>query len=74
MKKRKLKPKSVLNAYRENSHRNKKIQGRSLSHFEELEAGLAGLDMEEEKPCPDLDITDIKEEDLWVRRWGRFRK
>ncbi|MCI67210.1 hypothetical protein A2U01_0088468, partial [Trifolium medium] len=30
--------------------------------LEELEAGLAGLDMEE-KPCPDLDITDIKEED-----------
>ncbi|MCI66173.1 hypothetical protein A2U01_0087431, partial [Trifolium medium] len=28
----------------------------------------------EEKPCPDLDITEIKEEDLWVRRWGRFRK
>ncbi|MCI59389.1 hypothetical protein A2U01_0080644, partial [Trifolium medium] len=41
--------------------------------LEELEAGLAGLDMEE-KPCPDLDMTDIKEEDLWVRRWGRFCK
>ncbi|MCI25903.1 hypothetical protein A2U01_0047094, partial [Trifolium medium] len=27
-----------------------------------------------EKSHPDLDITDIKKEDLWVRRWGRFRK
>ncbi|MCI47573.1 hypothetical protein A2U01_0068815, partial [Trifolium medium] len=30
--------------------------------------------MEEEKSCPALDITDFKKEDLWVRRWGRFRK
>ncbi|MCI30427.1 hypothetical protein A2U01_0051636 [Trifolium medium] len=42
--------------------------------LEELEAGLAELDMKEEKPCPDLDMTNIKKEDLWVRRWGRFRK
>ncbi|MCI04991.1 hypothetical protein A2U01_0026040, partial [Trifolium medium] len=42
--------------------------------LEELEAGLAELDIEEEKPCLDLDMTDIKKEDLWVRRWGRFRK
>ncbi|MCI30481.1 hypothetical protein A2U01_0051690 [Trifolium medium] len=30
--------------------------------------------MEEEKPCPNSDIPDIKKEDLWVRRWGRFNK
>ncbi|MCI74494.1 hypothetical protein A2U01_0095758, partial [Trifolium medium] len=33
--------------------------------LEELEDGLAELEMEEEKPCPDLDITNIKREDLW---------
>ncbi|MCI86077.1 hypothetical protein A2U01_0107356, partial [Trifolium medium] len=27
--------------------------------------------MEEEEPCPAL---NIKKEDLWVRRWGRFQK
>ncbi|MCI58021.1 hypothetical protein A2U01_0079274, partial [Trifolium medium] len=41
---------------------------------ERSEEGLAELEMEEEKPCPDLDMTDIKKEDLWVRRWGKFRK
>ncbi|MCI72250.1 hypothetical protein A2U01_0093513, partial [Trifolium medium] len=41
--------------------------------LEELEAGLAGLDMEE-KPCPNLDIANIKKEDLWVKRWGKFSK
>ncbi|MCI73326.1 hypothetical protein A2U01_0094590, partial [Trifolium medium] len=30
--------------------------------------------MEEEKACPDLDMTDIKREDLWDRRWGRLQK
>ncbi|MCI43605.1 hypothetical protein A2U01_0064843, partial [Trifolium medium] len=35
--------------------------------LEELEAGLAELDMEEEKPCPDIDM-DIEKKDLWVRR------
>ncbi|MCI94196.1 hypothetical protein A2U01_0115494, partial [Trifolium medium] len=30
--------------------------------------------MEEEKPCPELDLTDIKKEDLWVRRWDIFQK
>ncbi|MCI52431.1 hypothetical protein A2U01_0073675, partial [Trifolium medium] len=30
--------------------------------------------MEEEKPCPYWDITNIKDEDLWVRRRGRFHK
>ncbi|MCI84895.1 hypothetical protein A2U01_0106173, partial [Trifolium medium] len=42
--------------------------------LEELEEGPAELEMEEEKPCPDSDMTDIKGEDLWVRRWGRFQK
>ncbi|MCI62310.1 hypothetical protein A2U01_0083567, partial [Trifolium medium] len=42
--------------------------------MEELEEGLAELEMKEEKPCPDLEMTDIKKEDLWVRRWGRFHK
>ncbi|MCI95047.1 hypothetical protein A2U01_0116345, partial [Trifolium medium] len=42
--------------------------------LEELEEGLAELEMEEEKPCPDKDMPDVKKEDLWVRRWGRFRK
>ncbi|MCI83927.1 hypothetical protein A2U01_0105203, partial [Trifolium medium] len=32
------------------------------------------VEMEEEKPCPDWDITKIKNEDLWVRRWSRFHK
>ncbi|MCI27880.1 hypothetical protein A2U01_0049080, partial [Trifolium medium] len=34
--------------------------------------------MEEEQPCPDLDMNnlDIKEEnkDVWTKRWGRYRK
>ncbi|MCI34575.1 hypothetical protein A2U01_0055795, partial [Trifolium medium] len=42
--------------------------------MEELEEGLAKLKIKKEKPCPDLDMTDIEDEDLWVRRWGRFRK
>ncbi|MCI77203.1 hypothetical protein A2U01_0098473, partial [Trifolium medium] len=42
--------------------------------LKELEEGLAELETEEEKPCPDLDITDIKREDLWIRPWGRFQK
>ncbi|MCI80555.1 hypothetical protein A2U01_0101826, partial [Trifolium medium] len=42
--------------------------------LEELEEGLAELEMEEEKPCADLDMTDIKKEDLWVRRWANFAK
>ncbi|MCI32322.1 hypothetical protein A2U01_0053535, partial [Trifolium medium] len=42
--------------------------------IEELEEGLAELKMKEEKPYLDLDMTDDEEEDLWVRRWGRFRK
>ncbi|MCI55520.1 hypothetical protein A2U01_0076771, partial [Trifolium medium] len=32
--------------------------------LEELEEGLAGLEMKEEKPCPALDITNLKKEDL----------
>ncbi|MCI47041.1 hypothetical protein A2U01_0068282, partial [Trifolium medium] len=39
--------------------------------LEELEEELAELEIESEKPCPTL---DIKKEDLWVRRWGRFLK
>ncbi|MCI69639.1 hypothetical protein A2U01_0090902, partial [Trifolium medium] len=42
--------------------------------MEELEEGLAELEMEEEKTCPEVDLTDIKKENLWVRRWGRFQK
>ncbi|MCI63557.1 hypothetical protein A2U01_0084814, partial [Trifolium medium] len=42
--------------------------------LEESEEGLVELEMEEEKSCPDLDMTDIEKEDLWVRRWGRFQK
>ncbi|MCI77257.1 hypothetical protein A2U01_0098527, partial [Trifolium medium] len=30
--------------------------------------------MKKKEPCPELNITDLKEEDLWVRRWGRFQK
>ncbi|MCI70274.1 hypothetical protein A2U01_0091537, partial [Trifolium medium] len=40
--------------------------------MDELEEGLAELEMEKEKPCLDLNMTDLKKEDLWVRRWGRF--
>ncbi|MCI58546.1 hypothetical protein A2U01_0079801, partial [Trifolium medium] len=46
--------------------------------LEELEEGLAELKMEEEQPCPDLDMNmlDIKEEnrDIWTKRWGKYRK
>ncbi|MCI85083.1 hypothetical protein A2U01_0106362, partial [Trifolium medium] len=42
--------------------------------LEELEEGLAELEMEEDNSCPDLDMTNIKKEELWVRRWGRFHK
>ncbi|MCI37919.1 hypothetical protein A2U01_0059146, partial [Trifolium medium] len=41
--------------------------------MEELEAGLAELELKK-KPCPVVDIADVKKEDLWVRRWGRFHK
>ncbi|MCI34748.1 hypothetical protein A2U01_0055969, partial [Trifolium medium] len=40
--------------------------------LEELEEGLKELEMKEEKP--ELNMTDIKKEDLWVRRWGIFQK
>ncbi|MCI73513.1 hypothetical protein A2U01_0094777, partial [Trifolium medium] len=40
--------------------------------MEELEEGLAELEIKKEEPCPE--ITNLDEEDLWVRRWGRFRK
>ncbi|MCI91648.1 hypothetical protein A2U01_0112942, partial [Trifolium medium] len=42
--------------------------------LEELEEGFAVLEMEEEKSSPDWDLLDIKKEDLWVRRTGRFHK
>ncbi|MCI24833.1 hypothetical protein A2U01_0046019, partial [Trifolium medium] len=42
--------------------------------LEELEEGLTEIEMEEEKSRPALDIANIKKEDLWVRRWGRFQK
>ncbi|CAJ2672945.1 unnamed protein product [Trifolium pratense] len=51
-----------------------KSHGRRMKvTMKELEAGLAKLEMKE-KPCPYLDMTDIKKEDIWVRRWGRLRK
>ncbi|MCI67197.1 hypothetical protein A2U01_0088455, partial [Trifolium medium] len=42
--------------------------------LEELEEGLSELEMEEEKSKPDQNLANIKKEDLWVRRWGRFQK
>ncbi|MCI55985.1 hypothetical protein A2U01_0077236, partial [Trifolium medium] len=42
--------------------------------LKELEEGLVELEMEKEEPCSALDITNIKKEDLWVQRWGRFQK
>ncbi|MCH86621.1 hypothetical protein A2U01_0007480 [Trifolium medium] len=41
--------------------------------MEELEAGFANLELKK-KPRPVIDITDVKNEYLWVRRWGRFCK
>ncbi|PNX81572.1 hypothetical protein L195_g037595 [Trifolium pratense] len=42
--------------------------------MEELEDGLADLDLEKKPYPPAIDIADVKKEELWVRRWGRFRK
>ncbi|MCI98102.1 hypothetical protein A2U01_0119405, partial [Trifolium medium] len=42
--------------------------------MEELEEGIAELEMKKKKPRPDLNMTDLNGEDLWVRRWGRFQK
>ncbi|CAJ2637120.1 unnamed protein product [Trifolium pratense] len=42
--------------------------------MEELEDGIAELDMDKKSYPPAIDIADVKKEDLWVRRWGRFRK
>ncbi|MCI21225.1 hypothetical protein A2U01_0042391, partial [Trifolium medium] len=49
-----------------------KAQGwRMKVSMRELEKGLEAMEMKE-KTRPIIDQTDIKKEDLWVRRWGRF--
>ncbi|MCI52158.1 hypothetical protein A2U01_0073402, partial [Trifolium medium] len=42
--------------------------------MEELEEGLAELEMKKEEPRPKVNMTDLDGEDLWVRRRGRFQK
>ncbi|PNX90717.1 hypothetical protein L195_g046842, partial [Trifolium pratense] len=32
------------------------------------------LDLDKKSYPPAIDIADVKKEDLWIRRWGRFRK
>ncbi|PNX65381.1 hypothetical protein L195_g062573, partial [Trifolium pratense] len=42
--------------------------------MEELGEGLAELDLENKLYPLAINIADVKKEDLWVRRWGKFRK
>ncbi|MCI84173.1 hypothetical protein A2U01_0105449, partial [Trifolium medium] len=40
--------------------------------MEELEEGLAELEMKKEESPPEVNMTDLDGEDLWVRRWSDF--